>query len=70
MIWNEADRFEESVPVCFAAASLFKKKGDLTMMSYCVADDDVTVSLMSLFALSTVLVVMGGGEQCTWRTWG
>jgi len=32
----KADRFEESVPVYFAAASLFKKKGDLREMSHCV----------------------------------
>ena len=38
---NKADRFEESVPVWFAAASLFKKKGDLWMMSYCVGGGDV-----------------------------
>jgi len=35
---NEADRIEESVPVYFAAASLFKKKGDLEGMSDCVGD--------------------------------
>ena len=32
----KADRFEESIPVYFAAASLFKKKGRLDMMRYCV----------------------------------
>jgi len=32
----EADRFEESIPVYFAAASLFKKKGNLEFMRYCV----------------------------------
>jgi len=32
----KADRFEESIPVNFAAASLFKKKGDLREMSHCV----------------------------------
>jgi len=33
---NNADRFEESIPVWFAAASLCKKKGDLVGMSLCV----------------------------------
>jgi len=35
---NEARRFEESVPVYFAAASLFKKEGNLGEMSFCVSD--------------------------------
>ena len=33
---NEADRFEESVPVYFAAASLHKKKGSLDGMCFSV----------------------------------
>jgi len=33
---RKAYRCEESVPVYFAAASLFKKEGDLEMMRYCV----------------------------------
>jgi len=33
---KEADCFEESISVYFAAASLFKKEGDLMMMSSCV----------------------------------
>jgi len=36
---DEAYRFEESVPVYFAAASLFKKKGYLGWMSLCVGGD-------------------------------
>ena len=40
---RKADRFEESVPVYFAAASLYKKEGNLGEMSFCVVDygDDV-----------------------------
>jgi len=38
---NEAGRFEESIPVYFAAASLFKKEGDLKWMRHCVDGDDV-----------------------------
>ena len=34
----KADCFEESIPVYFAAASLFKKEGYLMWMSYCVGD--------------------------------
>ena len=33
---DNAHRFEESIPVYFAAASMFKKNGDLMRMSYCV----------------------------------
>jgi len=35
---NNADRFEESIPVYFAAASLYKKEGDLVGMRLCVGD--------------------------------
>jgi len=35
---DKADRFEESIPVYFAAASLFKKEGNLEGMSDCVGD--------------------------------
>jgi len=33
---HNAHRFEESIPVYFAAASMFKKNGDLMRMSRCV----------------------------------
>jgi len=35
LLWK-ADCFEESIPVYFAAASLFKKEGDLMEMTWCV----------------------------------
>ena len=37
---RKADRFEESIPVYFAAASLFKKEGNSVRMSECVGDDE------------------------------
>jgi len=33
--------FKESIPVYFAAASMFKKKGNLVIMSLCVGDDGI-----------------------------
>ena len=36
---NKADCFEETIPVYFAAASLFKKEASLMLMSLCVGDE-------------------------------